>query len=74
MELQTFITGFSEQFEDSDLLSINSNTDFKKLKSWDSLTAMLVIGFISTSYNKNLSKVDFDNFTTVEDLFNFVCV
>ena len=72
MELQKFILGFSEQFDDASIHTIDLNTDFKTLDSWDSLTTMLVIGYISSEYNKNLSKSDFDNCTTVQDLFNYV--
>ena len=74
MDLQSFIIGFSEQFEDSDLESINANTDFKKLKSWDSLTSILVIGYISTECNKNLSKSEIDKCITVVDLYNYIFI
>lgn len=72
MELQSFITGFTDQFEDIELDSINANTDFKKMEKWDSLAAMLVIGFVSAEYNKNLSKSDMDACTTVKDLFDYI--
>jgi acyl carrier protein len=72
MDIQSFIAGFSDQFEDGASKSINSNTEFKKLDSWDSLTTMLVIGYISSEYNKNLGKSDLDICTTVQDLFDYI--
>ena len=72
MELQSFITGFTDQFEDIELDSINANTDFKKMEKWDSLATMLVIGFISSEFKINLSKSDLDACTTVQDLFDFI--
>lgn len=72
MELQSFITGFTDQFEDIELDSINANTDFKKMEKWDSLATMLVIGFISSEFKINLSKSDMDACTTVQDLFDFI--
>jgi acyl carrier protein len=72
MELQSFITGFADQFEDIELGSIHANTDFKKMEKWDSLATMLVIGFISSEFKINLSKSDMDACTTVQDLFDFI--
>lgn len=72
MELQSFITAFADQFEDTDPNEISATTNFKDLDEWDSLTAMLVIGLVKTEYGKNITNAEIGNCATVEDLFHFI--
>ncbi len=72
MELQSFITAFADQFEDTDPNEVSATTNFKDLDEWDSLTAMLVIGFVKTEYGKNITNDEIGKCETVEDLFNFI--
>lgn len=72
MELQSFITAFADQFEDTDPNEVSATTNFKDLDEWDSLTAMLVIGLVKTEYGKNITNAEIGNCETVEDLFNFI--
>ena len=69
MNLEDFTAKFADQFDETDSFEIKSDTRFKELQTWDSLMAMLIIGFVKTEYNINLSNADFENCYTVQDLF-----
>lgn len=72
MELQDFITGFSAQFDDTDVTEINSNTVFQDLEEWSSLTSLSIIAFVKTHYGKNIIGKEIRSCETVEELFRLV--
>ena len=45
MEIKEFIQNFADQFDDTDASVFTSETKFKELEEWSSLTALSVIGF-----------------------------
>lgn len=71
MELEKFIENFKDQLED-DSISIESETKFKDLDSWDSLTTMLVIGMVKTDYDTDITATEIADCNTILDLFNHI--
>ena len=67
MELKDFIVDFADQFDDTDISEIKSDTVFHDLDEWSSLTAMGVIAMVRTQYGKTISGKDIKECTTVED-------
>jgi len=72
MNLKDFTVNFADQFEDSDQAKIVTDTVFKDLDGWDSLTTMLVIAMIKTEYDYNVTASEINDCQTVEDLFNYI--
>lgn len=72
MELQEFLKGFANQFDDTDANEINENTNFKELEEWSSLTSMSVIAFVRTQYGKTITGEEIRKNTTVKELFDFI--
>lgn len=70
MSIADFINNFQNQLEDSQ--EILAKTEFKKLKSWDSLTALLIITMIDEEYGVGISGDDIRKVETVEGLYEFV--
>ena len=72
MELKDFIVDFADQFDDTDISEIKSDTVFHDIDEWSSLTAMGVIAMFRTQYGKTISGKDIKECTTVEDLYNLI--
>jgi len=72
MTLESFISNFAAQFEDTDASEITATTIFKEIDEWDSLIALSVIGMVDEEYDVRLKGDDIRNASTVEDLFNIV--
>ena len=72
MELEQFTAKFSQQFEESDMENIASDTDFKQLETWDSLTAFSVQMMIEDDFNVKINPTDFKEAKTVKDLYHLV--
>jgi acyl carrier protein len=49
-------------------IEINSDTNFKELEDWDSLSAMVLIGLVSDEFSIVLNSDDIENITTVNSL------
>lgn len=74
MELEKFVQGFADQFEDTQPDEIKASTKFKDLDEWSSLTAMLVIAFVKTEYGQDIGGQDIRNSDTVEELYKLILV
>jgi acyl carrier protein len=70
MSISTFVNNFQNQLEDPQ--QIQADTEFKKLKSWDSMTALLVITMIDDEYGVGVNGDDIRKVDTVEELYNIL--
>jgi acyl carrier protein len=66
MKKDEFISKLKEELElESD---ITANTELKELDEWDSMTAMVLIGFISDNFGLTLTAEDIKQMSTVDSL------
>lgn len=72
MELQEFIGGFANQFEDTDPSEIKAVTNFSELDEWDSLMLLTIIAWVKTTFNKSINANEIRSCTTVADLYELV--
>lgn len=66
MKTTDFISRLKEELEFDALLEINTN--FKELDEWDSMAAMVLIGFVSDEFGMTLNADDIAAITTIESL------
>ncbi|MET0758872.1 MAG: acyl carrier protein [Flavobacterium sp.] len=66
MTKQEFISGLQEELELE--VTLENTTNLKDLDEWDSMTAMLLIGYVSNEFNVTLTSDDLQIITTVESL------
>lgn len=69
INIDTFISDFSAQFEDTPLDNFSSSTVYKNLDEWDSLVALTIIAMVDEQYNIKLSGNDIKDSTTIQDLY-----
>ena len=72
MEIEKFIQNFANQFDETELSDFKAETVFQELDEWSSLTAMSIIAFIKTEYDKVVTGKEIRSCKTIEDLFNVV--
>jgi len=70
MELQKFVTLFSEQFDNTPIDSFTPNTRFKELSEWGSLTALSIIAMVDEEMEVRITGSDIRSVETIEELFN----
>lgn len=66
MDKQSFLIEIREVLEIESTLE--EETNLKELDEWDSMTAMILIGFISEKFSVELSPRDILDLTTVRSL------
>jgi acyl carrier protein len=72
MDLQEFVGKFAEQFDETDASEFKTDTEFKALADWTSMTALLVIAMVNDEYDVIIKGDDIRKSTTIEELFNIV--
>lgn len=66
MEKSVFLSRLQEELEFESELKINTN--IKDLEEWDSMAAMVLIGFVSDEFGMTLNADDIQAITTIESL------
>ena len=66
MKKTEFLTRLKEELEFESNLEINTN--IKELDDWDSMAAMVLIGFVSDEFGITLNAYDIAAITTIESL------
>lgn len=72
MSLNEFVEQFTAQFDETDMSEFQSDTVFQDLDEWSSLTAMAIIAFVKTVYDKTITGKEIRSCETIEDLYNLV--
>lgn len=69
MELNKFVTLFSEQFDNTPGDLFSSSTAFRALDEWGSLTALSIIAMVDEEMEVRITGADIRSCETIEDLF-----
>lgn len=72
MILDEFILKFKDQFIDADEITVNAETEFRQLSTWDSLTGMSILVMIKDEYAVDMADADLKMMKTVGDIFTFI--
>lgn len=66
MKKEEFILGLAEELEVESKLEFATN--LKDLEEWDSMAAMLLIGYVSNEFGITLNANDLKEITTIQSL------
>lgn len=69
MEINTFLQNFASILDDTDEVLITSETVFRDLEEWDSLTALSLIAMVDEEYSLKLTGDDIKTSITLQDIF-----
>ena len=72
MNIKEFIENFAGEFDETPMEVFTTETDYKSLDEWNSLTALSIISMIDEAYDKTITGADLRNHTTIQELANFV--
>lgn len=72
MEINSFISKFAEQLEETDPQEITASTEFRNLEEWSSLTALSILAMVDEEYDVQLDAAKMREANTVKELFDIV--
>jgi acyl carrier protein len=70
MLINEFISELKEELELESTLELTTN--IKELEEWDSLAAMVLIAYISRSFNVTMNANDIEQITTIQTIIDIV--
>lgn len=70
--MEDFIEKFKDQFIDADEISMEADTRFRDIGSYDSLTGMAIIMMIEDDYGVRIEDDIYKKLNTPEEIFNYI--
>ena len=72
MDIKEFIAKFEDVFDDTDVSTLQSDTQFRELDEWTSMIALSTMAMVSDEYDIELTADEMRSANTFQDLFNTV--
>ena len=72
MDIQEFIAKFEDVFDDTDMSTLQPDTQFRELDEWTSMIALSTMAMVCDEYDVELTADEMRSANTFEDLFNTV--
>jgi acyl carrier protein len=72
MELNDFLKKFKEQYIDGDEIVLDSDMDFRKIDSYDSLTGMSIIVMIKDEFDIDITNEKWKELRSVNEVYNYI--
>jgi acyl carrier protein len=70
MTINDFVQKFAEAVEIEDASALSANTEFRKLKEWDSLAYLSVIALLDEEFDVQIEMDDFRKLKTIQEIFD----
>ena len=72
MDIKEFIAKFEDVFDDTDVSTLQPDTQFRELDEWTSMIALSTMAMVCDEYDVELTADEMRSANTFEDLFNTV--
>lgn len=72
MEISTFIEKFAEAIEADDASKITTETNFREMNEWNSLSYLSVISWLEDDFDIRIEGTEFKRLKTIQDIYDKV--
>jgi acyl carrier protein len=72
MNIEEFTKNIEAEFEDIEPGTITPTTNYRDIKGWSSMYALIIIAFVDTHFDVSLSADDLKTSQTIQDLYKIV--
>lgn len=72
MNVEEFTKKLEAEFEEVEPGTLKPDTDYRTIKGWSSMHALIIIAFVDINYDVTLNGAELKNTNTIRDLFNLV--
>lgn len=72
MEISTFIEKFAEAIEADDASKITTETNFREMNEWNSLSYLSVISWLEDDFDIQIEGTEFKRLKTIQDIYDKV--
>ena len=73
ISVEEFTSQLAAEFEDVEPNTVFPDTNYRDIKNWSSMYALIIIAFIDANFDVQLNADNLKNTQTVRDLYIVVC-
>ena len=72
ISIEEFTSQLAAEFEDIDPNTITPNTNYREIKNWSSMYALIIIAFVDANYDVQLNAENLKNSQTIKDIYDII--
>lgn len=72
MNIEEFTTNLEKEFEDIEPGTFKPDTNYRDIKNWSSIYALIVVAFVDLNFNVILNAKDLKETNTIRELYNLI--
>jgi acyl carrier protein len=72
MNIEEFTQKLEAEFEEVEPGTLTPDTNYKSIKGWSSMHALIIIAFVDAQFDTILNGADLKSASTIRDLYNIV--
>jgi len=72
VSIEEFTSLLAAEFEDIDPQTITPATNYREIKNWSSMYALIIIAFVDANYDVQLNADNLKNSHTIKDIYDIV--
>ncbi len=72
MTINEFTSLLEKEFEEIEQGTLQPDTNYRDIKNWSSMHALIIIAFADAHFNVELTANDLRNAQTIRDLYNVI--
>jgi acyl carrier protein len=72
VSIEEFTSLLAGEFEDIDPNTITPNTNYREIKNWSSMYALIIIAFVDANYDVQLNADNLKNSQTIKDIYDII--
>jgi acyl carrier protein len=72
MNIEEFTKNLEAEFEDIEPGTITPTTNYRDIKGWSSMYALIIIAFVDTHFDVALNADDLKSTQTIQDLYQVI--
>ncbi|MFN8115305.1 MAG: acyl carrier protein [Bacteroidia bacterium] len=72
VSIEEFTSQLAAEFEDIDPSTITPNTNYREIKNWSSMYALIIIAFVDANYDVQLNAENLKSSQTIKDIYDIV--
>lgn len=72
VSIEEFTSQLATEFEDIDPTTITPSTNYREIKNWSSMYALIIIAFVDANYDVQLNADNLKNSQTIKDIYDII--
>lgn len=72
VSIAEFTSQLASEFEDIDPSTITPETNYREIKNWSSMYALIIIAFVDANYDVQLNAENLKNSQTIKDIYDII--